>query len=199
MNTLKKNANGYNYQYTDLAEIHKYLEENGLNYYQFIKINEQGVEQVFTKRSDIDEPIPGCKVPQATLQGKSNPAQEYGSALTYARRYSLLMAYGLATTDDDAESLTVSGESMKSKSRSTSNSKASTVSNRNEQTDKLTAEIKKYADEHGMTMREIAKDYGLNNATATEAKLKEVLADLKSEQQTSMADDFDAINEALPF
>lgn len=196
MNTLKKNANGYNYQYTDLAEIHKFLEEQGLTYYQYININEQGVEQIYTKRSDIDEPIPGCKVPQATLQGKSNPAQEYGSALTYARRYSLLMAYGLATTDDDAESLTVRNDN---KPKSTSNSKASTVSNRNEQTDKLTAQIKKYADEHGMTMREIAKDYGLTNSNATEAKLKEVLADLTSEKQTSMADDFAAIDEEVPF
>lgn len=199
MNTLKKNANGYNYQYTDLAEIHKYLEEQGLTYYQFIDISEQGVEQIYTVRSDIDEPIPGCKVPQATLQGKSNPAQEYGSALTYARRYSLLMAYGLATTDDDAESLTIGNENTKPKAKSTSNSKASTVSNRNEQTDKLTAEIKKYADEHGMTMREIAKDYGLTNSNATEDKLKEVLADLKSEKQTSMADDFAAIDEEVPF
>lgn len=196
MNTLKKNANGYNYQYTDLAEIHKFLEEQGLTYYQYIKINEVGAEQIYTKRSDIDEPIPGCKVPQATLQGKSNPAQEYGSALTYARRYSLLMAYGLATTDDDAESLTVRNDN---KPKSTSNSKASTVSNRNEQTDKLTAQIKKYADEHGMTMREIAKDYGLTNSNATEEKLKEVLADLTSEKQTSMADDFAAIDEEVPF
>lgn len=196
MNTLKKNANGYNYQYTDLAEIHKFLEEQGLTYYQYIKINEIGAEQIYTKRSDIDEPIPGCKVPQATLQGKSNPAQEYGSALTYARRYSLLMAYGLATTDDDAESLTVKNDN---KSKSTSNSKASTVSNRNEQTDKLTAQIKKYADEHGMTMREIAKDYGLTNSNATEEKLKEVLADLTSEKQASMADDFAAIDEEVPF
>lgn len=29
-----------------------------------------------------------------------------GSALTYARRYSLLLAYGLATEDDDGASLT---------------------------------------------------------------------------------------------
>jgi len=38
------------------------------------------------------------------VSGK-NPAQDYGSALTYARRYSLLLAFGLATADDDAASL----------------------------------------------------------------------------------------------
>jgi hypothetical protein len=52
-------------------------------------------------------PRRGCRVVQATLQGVKNPAQEQGSALTYARRYSLLMAFGLATEDDDAASLTV--------------------------------------------------------------------------------------------
>jgi hypothetical protein len=38
------------------------------------------------------------------VSGK-NPAQDYGSALTYARRYSLLLAFGLATADDDAAAL----------------------------------------------------------------------------------------------
>jgi hypothetical protein len=38
------------------------------------------------------------------VSGK-NPAQDYGSALTYARRYSLLLAFGLATTDDDGATL----------------------------------------------------------------------------------------------
>lgn len=35
------------------------------------------------------------------IQRKSN-----GSAITYARRYSVLLAFGLATTDNDGESLT---------------------------------------------------------------------------------------------
>ena len=39
------------------------------------------------------------------MSGK-NPAQDYGSALTYARRYSLLLAFGLATADDDGAALT---------------------------------------------------------------------------------------------
>ena len=108
---LNKNSDGYGYKYTDIAEIHKYLEENGMKYYQEIQTSEiNGFDYVMTYRFINGEweekPKRGCKVVDATLQGIKNPAQEQGSALTYARRYSLLMAFGLATDDDDAQSLT---------------------------------------------------------------------------------------------
>ncbi|MEI3508775.1 MAG: hypothetical protein V8R01_06735 [Bacilli bacterium] len=32
--TLKKNKDGYGYKYTELAEIHKYLEGKSMKYYQ---------------------------------------------------------------------------------------------------------------------------------------------------------------------
>lgn len=106
---LNKNANGYGYKYTDLAEIHNYLESINSRYIQKIERIDND-DYIFTKRSfnNIwdDEWIQGCRVVQATLSGIKNPAQEQGSALTYARRYSLLMAYGLATDDDDAANLT---------------------------------------------------------------------------------------------
>lgn len=108
--TLKKNANGYGYKYTDLAEIHNYLENINSRYIQKIERIESD-DYVFTKKCFDgvweDEWLQGCRVVQATLSGIHNPAQEQGSALTYARRYSLLMAYGLATEDDDGASLTI--------------------------------------------------------------------------------------------
>ena len=115
--TLNKNKEGYGYCYTDLAEIHRYLEENNLRYYQYIE-RIDGDDYIMTVPQTIqddgeiiDLPVrKGCRVVNALLSGKSNPAQEHGSALTYARRYSLLMAFGLATDDDDAESLTVMEE-----------------------------------------------------------------------------------------
>lgn len=108
MNLIKKNAKGYGYQYTDLAEINKLLAENNIEYYQYIEVVGE-VDYIMTVLIQDGKELParrGCRVTQATLKGISNPAQEQGSALTYARRYSLLMACGLATTDDDAASLT---------------------------------------------------------------------------------------------
>lgn len=105
---LNKNSDGYGYKYTDLSEIHRYLETINSRYIQKIeRIDED--DYIFTKRCFNgeweEEWIQGSRVVQATLNGIKNPAQEQGSALTYARRYSLLMAYGLATDDDDAQSL----------------------------------------------------------------------------------------------
>lgn len=110
---LKKAKQGYGYKYTELAQINEYLEEKGISYYQTIE-TEDGTDYVYTVPI-IDGktllPRRGCRVIQASLSGKSNPAQEQGSAITYARRYSLLMAFGLATEDDDAASLTRPQES----------------------------------------------------------------------------------------
>lgn len=114
--TLKKNKEGYGYKYTELAEIHKYLEENNMRYYQEIETCElNGCDYIMTYRfidgKWEDKPKRGCKVADATLAKIDNPAQEQGSALTYARRYSLLMAFGLATEDDDAQALSKPKES----------------------------------------------------------------------------------------
>ena len=44
---IKKNASGYGYKYTDLAEIHNYLEANGMRYYQYIEPVD-GVDYIMT-------------------------------------------------------------------------------------------------------------------------------------------------------
>lgn len=103
-----KSGSKYSYQYVDIAQIHDYLEQNNMKYYQFIKRIEND-DYIFTRRyidgNWEEEALQGCKVVDATLYGNDNPAQKQGSAITYARRYSLLMAFGLATEDDDANSL----------------------------------------------------------------------------------------------
>ena len=108
-NQTAKVGEKYSYKYVDIAQIHDYLESINAKYIQKIQRIEND-DYIMTKRF-IDDKwefdwIQGCKVVDATLYGVDNPAQQQGSALTYARRYSLLMAFGLATEDDDGASLT---------------------------------------------------------------------------------------------
>ena len=111
--TVSKNktasAGKYSYKYVDIAQIHDYLESINASYYQYVE-RLDGDDYIMTVKI-IDgveqQPLRGARVVDATLVGNSNPAQQQGSALTYARRYSLLMAFGLATEDDDAQSLSV--------------------------------------------------------------------------------------------
>lgn len=108
--TIKKNKEGYGYKYTELAEINKYCEDNGITYFQETETCETNLEDyIITYITQNGETTKhrGCKIVQAVLSGIKNPVQEYGSSLTYCRRYSLLMALGLATDDDDAQSLSM--------------------------------------------------------------------------------------------
>lgn len=105
----------YSYQYVDIAQIHEYLEANNMSYYQYID-RIDGDDYIMTVKIINEEEKPalrGARVVDATLIGVNNPAQQQGSALTYARRYSLLMAFGLATEDDDAQSLSTEKEEKK--------------------------------------------------------------------------------------
>ena len=105
----------YSYQYVDIAQIHEYLEANNMSYYQYIE-RIDGDDYIMTVKIINGEEKPalrGARVVDATLIGVNNPAQQQGSALTYARRYSLLMAFGLATEDDDAQSLSEKKEPTK--------------------------------------------------------------------------------------
>ena len=111
--TIAKKTEGYGYKYTELADINKYCEENGIRYWQEVEtseINQKDYIITYIEKEDKVEKHRGCQIVQATLQGIKNPVQEYGSSLTYCRRYSLLMSLGLATEDDDGASLTQTKE-----------------------------------------------------------------------------------------
>lgn len=105
---IKKMSRGYNYKYTDLAAIHEELEKQNITYTQEIRFNpDAGADYVWTRLfydGEPTEPICGCRIILGALSG-GNPAQEQGSGITYARRYSLLMALGWACEDDDGASV----------------------------------------------------------------------------------------------
>ena len=52
--TVTKNKQGYGYKYTDLAQIHDYLEQNNLRYYQFIKRIEND-DYIYTQKLKLEE------------------------------------------------------------------------------------------------------------------------------------------------
>ena len=107
--TIAKKTEGYGYKYTELADINKYCEENGIRYWQEVdtcEINQKDYIITHLLQNDVESVHRGCQIVDAVLQGIKNPVQEYGSSLTYCRRYSLLMALGLATEDDDGASFT---------------------------------------------------------------------------------------------
>lgn len=114
--TIAKKTEGYGYCYTELADINKYCEENGITYYQELETCElNGKDYIITYlvKGDKESKHRGCQIVDAVLQGIKNPVQQYGSSLTYCRRYSLLMALGLATEDDDGASLNESNFNLK--------------------------------------------------------------------------------------
>ena len=104
VSTVKKKSNGYNYKYADLAQIHEELEAQGITYYQYIDYDSNAdadyVYTVIIKDGKESSPRRGCRI-IIGQETKMSAAQAQGSALTYARRYSLLMALGWATEDDD--------------------------------------------------------------------------------------------------
>ena len=157
--TVAKTKEGYGYKYTDLAQIHEYLESINARYIQVIKRIDND-DYVMTKRCFNDnweeEWLQGSKVVDAVLNGIKNPAQEQGSALTYARRYSLLMAFGLATEDDDAQSL-----SKEKTTKKQTSSKATT--------DQITRIESLYTEEEIKKALDIVKKKDIKELTVAEA------------------------------
>lgn len=105
--TVKKMSQGYGYKYSDLSTIHEEMENQGITYYQYtefcIEANADYVYTVLIIDGEEQKPRRGCRVVYGDEKMKS-AAQSQGSGLTYARRYSLLMALGWATEDDDGDS-----------------------------------------------------------------------------------------------
>ena len=94
-NIVKNGTEGYGYNYASLSDIAK----QGYKIPKMKVINSDGADYVYYYDEDLKDWQQGARIVQPNQKGM-NEAQMYGSALTYARRYTTLMALGLACDDD---------------------------------------------------------------------------------------------------
>lgn len=106
---LKKNSSGYGYNYVDLNSILNWLESEGITVEQQVRVigDQDYIETTYTYTEDgkhVKKTMLGCRIvmPKSMGGGKVNECQQYGSAITYMRRYSIVMNLGLGSDDDDA-------------------------------------------------------------------------------------------------
>lgn len=114
-NTIKKGATvnvktktgaTYSYKFITLAQIHEWLDANGLSYEATTKRVEDREYMFITKidkEGNKSEPMQAARIPLIDPKGTgvAEVMQDYGSVLAMARRYSLMMVYGLAPADDE--------------------------------------------------------------------------------------------------
>lgn len=113
---LTRDKKGFGYKYADLSQclkiIRPLLTKNGLSITQIPGFNEDRVSLETIIMHESGEWIGGTiEIPVTVVKGMI-PAQAYGSTISYARRYALVSHLGIATEDDDLNSLSKSQESF---------------------------------------------------------------------------------------
>ena len=88
-------SKAYGYNYASLSDI----ANQGYEIPKMKTGTEYEREYVYYFDKEINEWVRGAEIVIPEMKG-SNQAQKYGSALTYARRYTVLMALGLCCDDD---------------------------------------------------------------------------------------------------
>ena len=103
---VKNDSKGYGYKYASLSDIAK----QGYKIPRMKTSTENGKEYIYCYDAETKEWVRGAEV--VLIESKSmNRAQLYGSALTYARRYSVQLFLGLACDDDvEIENTTKAGD-----------------------------------------------------------------------------------------
>lgn len=96
MAVVKNQSNGYGYKYNNLAD----LDRAGISIPKMrVKPTEFG--EFVEYLDDKGEWQTGAKVVEFEMKG-CNKAQSYGASLSYARRYTTMLANSVACDDDDA-------------------------------------------------------------------------------------------------
>jgi hypothetical protein len=106
VNNVSKDKSGYGYKYADLAQIldvvRPLLSKHGLSVIQMPGKSESGVTVSTMILHSSGQWIKSeTQLPMETA-AKMSAAQAAGSVITYARRYALAAALGIAQEDDDA-------------------------------------------------------------------------------------------------
>ena len=106
VNNVSKDKSGYGYKYADLAQIldvvRPLLSKHGLSVVQMPGKSESGVTvSTMLLHSSGQWLQSETQLPMDTA-AKMSAAQAAGSVITYARRYALAAALGIAQEDDDA-------------------------------------------------------------------------------------------------
>lgn len=107
---IKKDSRGYGYNYASLNSViellHPLLVKNGCSIRHTIVVEDGLCECITSLSKNTNESI-SVSFPlidwEKTLEGKKNPVQNMGGALSYARRYNLLNLFNLYAEDNDAE------------------------------------------------------------------------------------------------
>lgn len=197
--TLKKLSQGYGYKYTELSDIHDEMERQGIVYWQETKWDEGAqADYIFTHlkygESEWEPPRRGVKVID-TAGGGMNAAQAQGSGVTYARRYSLLLALGWATEDDDGASSGKAQPKNASAGPSKPWDKYKSGSSDKEASDKQLGLIKHLLKEGGANEQAVV-DYMAKITTSASAskaitELKARLGEIKDEEPAPTPSDND--------
>ena len=105
-NVVNKSSDGYGYKYASLGDIAK----QGFMIPKMKTASENEKEYIYYFDTDLKEWIRGAEIVVPESKGM-NKAQLYGSALTYARRYTSHLALQLACDlDENIENLDANGE-----------------------------------------------------------------------------------------
>lgn len=98
-----KSGSTYNFKYADLSEVKSKIKEslhkNGLSYSQLI--TPMGLETILMHTSG-EYLRSVCPLP-----GTAQNAQEFGSQITYVKRYALVAILGLVSDEDDDANVSV--------------------------------------------------------------------------------------------
>lgn len=104
--SIVKDVTAYGYKYANLAQVIEAIStplwNNGLDFYQVIEQNHLKTGLIDCETGDKIELVDFELI--SVSIAKANEIQSFGAGITYLRRYALMLAFGLATEDDDGAS-----------------------------------------------------------------------------------------------